>query len=170
MYIRNTIVEGLNSFRWTSVHMIANTGGRTEPQTATWIVIMLWYGGVLILLIYIHRKILQKQKKIHEHLVFLYDTIRYQVAKAQYGTNTIPEGKGIKIAMEADHKNYPANAATIKQEIVDIQQKIEQEIVSNEQRTIITKQSKNKNTRTILTQLIGRLITIITMGIYKLFW
>ncbi|MEI6773268.1 MAG: hypothetical protein WCL18_00060 [bacterium] len=72
--------------------------------------------------------------------------------------------------MEADHKNYPANAATIKQEIVDIQQKIEQEIVSNEQRTIITKQSKNKNTRTILTQLIGRLITIITMGIYKLFW
>ena len=72
--------------------------------------------------------------------------------------------------MEANHKNYPANAAAIKQEILAIQQKTGQEIVFTDQRTMITKQTKNKTTRTILTQLIGRLTTIITIGIYKLFW
>ena len=52
----------------------------------------------------------------------MYDTLRYQIAKAQYENPAIQNNKGIKITIEADHKNYPANAAEIKQEILSIEQ------------------------------------------------
>lgn len=118
----------------------------------------------------IHRKLLKRQKKINKNLVILYDTIRYQVAKAQYNNPVIQDSKGIKVVIESEHENYLKNTKIIKEEIFAIEQKLGQQIITTDQRKLITKQSKKKNNVTIFVQLIGRLTTVLTLGIYKLFW
>jgi hypothetical protein len=119
---------------------------------------------------FIHRKLLRKHKRTHENLVLSYDTIRYQVARAQYGNPAIQDSKGIKVVMESEHENYLANAKAIKEEIFSIEQKLGQKIISDDQWNAITKQTKKKRLLMVFVQLIGRLITLLTVGIYKLFW
>ena len=119
---------------------------------------------------FIHRKLLRRHKRIHENLVLLYDMLRYQIAKAQYGNPASQEIKGIKVVMESEHENYLANAKAIKQEILSIEQSLGQQIVSADQRNMINKQTKKKSTAKAFMEIIGRLTTLLTVGIYKLFW
>lgn len=86
-------MEQLNIFRDRIIHIMANVSGRAEPQAEILLLIILGYIVLIILLMSIHRGFLKKQKKIHENLVLLYDTVRYQVAKAQYGNPSIQDGK-----------------------------------------------------------------------------
>lgn len=86
-------MEQLNIFRSKVVHIMANVSGRAEPEAEILLLIILGYIVLIVLLISIHRGLLKKQKKMHENLVFLYDTIRYQIAKAQYGNPSIQDGK-----------------------------------------------------------------------------
>lgn len=79
---------------------------------------------MLLLLTLIHRRLIKRHRRIHENLVLLYDTIRYQVAKAQYENPAIQDAKGIKIVIEANQKNYLTNAKAIKEEIVAIEQRL----------------------------------------------
>lgn len=72
--------------------------------------------------------------------------------------------------MQSDHKNYLANATAIKEEILDIEQKNGLQIVSEDQWKMIHIQTNKKNRITIGVQIIGRITTILTIGIYKLFW
>lgn len=72
--------------------------------------------------------------------------------------------------MESGHKNYPTNIDVIHQEVNSIEQKLGQQITSTDQRTTIIKQTQRKKIVTIFVQLIGRLTTLLTIGIYKLFW
>ena len=160
----------LENFRANIVHIMTNITWRESNESEIVLLAILWYIVILLLLIRIHRKLLRKHKKIHENIVALYDTIRYQVARAQYGNETIQANKWIDIILTSDHKNYLANAKTIKQEIIDIEQKLGQQIITDNQRKIITKQSKKKHWVSTFVQLIGRGITVITVGIYKLFW
>ena len=118
----------------------------------------------------IHRKLLKKHKRIHENVVALYDTIRYQVARAQYSNPAIQENKWINIIIEADHKNYPAHAAAIKEELLSIEQKLGQQIISADQWITLQKQTKKKNRLNRGIQFIGRIITVLTVGIYNVFW
>jgi hypothetical protein len=148
---------------------MANVSGRAEPEAEILLLVILGYIVLILLLLFIHRKLLRKQRRIHENLVVLYDTIRYQVARAQYGNPTIQDIKGITVVIQADHKNYVANAKAIKEEIVSIEQKFGQQIISADQRNAINKQAKKKNRFMIFVQLIGRLTTLLTVGIYKLF-
>lgn len=71
--------------------------------------------------------------------------------------------------MTASHKTYLANATAIKQEILSIEQKNGQEIISADQRSMIHKQTHKKNILMIGVQIIGRISTLLTVGIYKLF-
>jgi hypothetical protein len=125
---------------------------------------------VVVSIIIIHRVLVKKQKNIHEQLVTSYDTIRYQIAKAQYENQSIQDKKGIHIIMEADRKNYPANALAIKKEILSIEQKLGKQIISTNERVIIQSQRNKKRIFTICVQIIGSIITILTIGMYKLFW
>ena len=79
---------------------------------------------LVLLLMLIHRRLLRKSKKTQENLVLLYDTIRYQVARAQYGNPSIQDSKGIRVVFESEHENYSANAKAIKEEILSIEQKL----------------------------------------------
>jgi len=169
MQTRNSIIEQLNIFRWNSVHSIASTHGWAEQQVELWLLLILGYIVIVLLLMFIHSKLIRRQKKTHENLVILYDTIRYQLARAQYENSSI-EGDWIQIVMDAEHKNYVANAAIIKQEIVSIEKRSGQAIVTDKQRKTIHQQTKKKNRLTIVVNYIGRILTFLTIGIYKLFW
>ena len=159
MQIWNTIKEQIQSI-----------GGNTISTMYGWVIIIWSYIVVIAILVYIHNKLLKRHKRIHKNLVEMYDTLRYQIAKAQYENPAIQNNKGIKITIEADHKNYPANAAEIKQEILSIEQQWGKEIISKEQRDKINSQTKKKNILMLSTQILGRIITILTIGIYKIFW
>lgn len=88
-----SIVNQLTIFRGNIIHILSNISGRAEPQAELFLLIALGYVILLVLLISLHRKLLKKQKKIHENLILLYDTIRYQLAKAQYEIPTRQESK-----------------------------------------------------------------------------
>ena len=169
-FLMENVLTSLENFRASIVHIMANISGRENSQAEILLLVILWYIVLLVLLMGIHRKLLKKHKKIHENIVILYDTIRYQVARAQYGNEAIQANKWIDTILTSDHKNYLANATTIKQEILDIEQKLGQHIVTNDQRKVIKKQSKKKHSVNTFVQLIGWFVTGITVGIYKLFW
>ena len=75
------------------VHIIANVGGWPQTQAEIILLVVLGYIVLILLLLFIHRKLLKKQKRIHENLILLYDTVRYQVAKVQYGIIDIQDNK-----------------------------------------------------------------------------
>lgn len=170
METRNTIVEQLDIFRGKVIHIMANVSGRAEPEAEILLLAIVWYIVLILLLMFIHRKLLKKQKKIHENVVSLYDMIRYQIARAQYSNPAIQDSKWIRVVFESEHENYLANAKAIKEEIFSIEQTLGQQIITADQRKIINKQTKKKNNVNIFVQLIGRFTTLITAGIYKLFW
>ena len=159
MQIRNTLI-----------HSIAAKSGRWEAQTEMIIVVVLGCVVTILLLTWIHGKGMKKNKKIHENIVLAYDTIRYQIAKAQYSNPSIQDSKRIHMITETEHKNYLANQGEIKGKIISIEQFLWQEIIAADQRTKIEKLTQKKKRLTLCTQIIGRFITTITAGIYKLFW
>lgn len=170
METRNTLVGQLNIFRWKIVHIMANVSGLAEAEGEILLLVILWYIVVLSLLLFIHRKIIKKQKKIHENIVLLYDTIRYQVSKAQYGNPATQQNKWINLILQSEHKNYLYHTKEIHDEIITIEQQIGQQLVTEAQRKTINKQVKKKKWTYTMMQTIGRGITVITAGIYKLFW
>ena len=114
-----------------------------------------------MLLIITHRLLLNKQKKILENLVTSYDTFRYQIAKVQYKNHSIQDNKGIQVVMESHRRNYPSNAKDIKKEILAIEQKLGQQIITTNERTILHEQTKRKNILTIFVQIIRTITTIL---------
>lgn len=157
-----TILEQTNIVRWEIISII--NGQSTQG------IIIVGYILLLAILLYIHSIFLKKQKKIREKLTETYDTMRYNLAQAQYKNTNIQDNKGIKITREWDKKNYFENEKEIKEELLSIEQQWEQQIISQIQRDSIKKQTHKKNILTIFVQTIGRIITIITIGIYKVFW
>ena len=170
MQIRNSIVEQLHIYRWNTIHIIANVSWQTAANAETRTLIILGYVVLLLLLLFIHSKLLKIQRKTHENVVILYDTVRYQVAKAQYESREVEESKGIQSVIDTEHKNYLSNAKAIKEEILAIEDQLGQEIIPSNQRKTIDEQTKKKNRLTVGVQTIGRIITILTIGIYKIFW
>ncbi len=164
------IISQLNIFRTKIVHIMANVSWRAEPEAEMLLLVILWYIVLILLLISIHRKLLRTHRRTHENLIASYDMLRYQVAKAQYENPSIQDGAGIKTVIDAEHKSYLANSAAIKTEIQSIEQTLGQWIIAPEQRIKIQRQTKKKHRLFIFNQLIGRLITLLTVGIYKLFW
>ncbi len=170
MQTRNTILWYLNAFRGNIVHIMANISGQTEAKAGIILIGILAYIIGIVVLIILHRKITKRHKKIYENLTYLYDTIRYQVAKTQAGNPSIQDNKGIKVVIDTEHQNYLGNSKAIKEEINSLEQKLGQQIVLADQRTLLVKQTKTKKTLLIFIQLLWRIITVVTVGIYKLFW
>jgi len=169
MDILHNILANTNLLRAKIIHIIANLSWQKEAEAEILFLAILWYIVLIYLLILIHHKTLKKHKKIHENLIELYDTIRYQYAKIQYKNPAIQDSIWIKIVMENEHQNYLTNAKIIKEEIISMEQKLEQKIVSDDQRKIIAKQTQKKARTKVCMEIIGRFTTLITAGVYKLF-
>ncbi len=170
METQNNILASLNTFRTKVVHIMANVSWRTEPKAEMLLLVIMWYIVLIVGMFFIHRRLIRNYKKIHENLIFLYDTIRYQVAKAQYRNPIAQSSKWIQVVMKSEHESYLANAKAIKEEIISIEQKLWQKIVADDQRKTIAKQTKRKWWAKAFMEIIGRFTTLITAGIYKLFW
>lgn len=95
-------------------------------------------------------------------MIILYDTIRYQIAKAQYNNPNNTDIKGIKIVMESEEKNYLKNTKAIKEEIFTIEKTLGQQIIQEDQRNNIEKTTKKTKRIKKMTQIIGRATTLIT--------
>jgi len=152
------------------LHIFVNITGLSPELAEIVLIVILGYVLLIVLLISIHRKLLKKHMKIYKDLVLMYDTIRYHVAHTQYGNPSIQESKGIKVMIDAEHKNYLANSEAIKQEILSMEQTLGQQIISSDQWNTVSKQTKKKKSVKIVLEIIGRFTTVITVGIYKLFW
>ncbi len=163
-------MEKLSLFREKIVHIMANVSGRAKPDAEIVLLAILWYIVIIVLFVIIHRRILRKHKRLHENIVLLYDTIRYQIAKTQAKNPSIQNNTWIKIVMDSAHQNYLAKAQEIQEEITDMEQKLGEKIITADQRTSIKKQSKAKRTMMLFVQVIGQIVTVLTVGIYKLFW
>ena len=83
----------MENLRTNIVHIIANIINQSETQAELRTQVFVGYSIVLGLLIPLHRRLLQSHKKTHENVIFLYDTLRYKVAHAQYKNPSIQEGK-----------------------------------------------------------------------------
>lgn len=81
------------SFRVNIVHIVANIIGQSEAQAELRTQVILGYIILLLVLIPLHRKLLQSHKKIHENIILLYDRLRYKVAQTQYRNPAIQEEK-----------------------------------------------------------------------------
>ena len=160
----------MNSFRWTVVHIVANITWRAEIQAERLVLIILGYIFLMLVGIPLHRKVLKIHKKIDEDLVYLYDDLRYKLAKAQYENPSIQGEKWIKVIMETHKENYIENAAIIQQEITAIEQTLWQEIITSDEWRNINKQVKKKKRLLLCVHILGRPITLLTASIYKLFW
>ncbi len=169
MQLLDSIREQLSPARSSFVNIIADAGGREVWQTEirTWAAIT--YLFIMIILISIHRRLIKWRKYANEQLVLMYDTIRYQVAKGQYEHQTAKENRGIRIIRKASKKTYAANWAAIKQEIIAIEQTTGVQIVSTEQWNKVWSLTRKTKRYAWYTNIIGRLLTLATAGIYKLF-
>lgn len=170
METRTTILSQTTLYREKILHIIANISGLSEANAEIRTLSILWYIVAIILLCVFHKKLIKIQTTYKQKIVELYDTIRYQVAKAQYATPSIQVTPGIKIIMNAEHKTYEANAQAIQQEIKTMEQLSGTTIITEEQRTILGKQISKKRKISTIVSIFGRCITTITAGIYKLFW
>jgi predicted anti-sigma-YlaC factor YlaD len=94
--------------------------------------------------------------------------ILYQANKAQHENPLIQGESCIQTISQSAHKNYDANAAAIQNQIHTREQKLGTTIIPPQQWSLITKQSKTKHRYLQRSHLIGRLLTILTVGIYKL--
>lgn len=163
-------METLQLFWWKILHIIVNLSWWSKGQSEIIVLSILWYIVFLFLLLFIHRKIIKKHKKVHENIIFLYDSIRYQVSKAQYGNSAIQQSSGIDIIIKNKHKNYLQHSKEIQEEIDKIEQQLGEKIGTENQQKTINKQIKIKKWTHTAMQIIGRITTVITAGIYKLFW
>ncbi|MEI7919457.1 MAG: hypothetical protein WCH65_04600 [bacterium] len=170
MQLRTQILDQISLSRKRIIHIVANVSGQTETHAELRTISIAGYVIVLICLLSIHKKLIKKQTIYKQKIVELYDTIRYQVAKTQYATPSIQATPGIKTIMDAEHKTYEANTQAIQQEIKTMEQLAGSTIITEDQRVTIEKQISRKRRFSIIVNIFGRCITIITAGVYKLFW
>ncbi len=119
--------------------------------------------------IIIHRKTLSIQKRNYKNSITLYDTIRYEVAKQQYLHPSSTSHQGILRIFQESNPQYNRLHSIIKEEITAIEDSIQQKIISEQQRNELEKINKKYQKYTKLQNIIWRILTILTVGIYKLF-
>ncbi|MCX6822504.1 MAG: hypothetical protein NTX91_00715 [candidate division SR1 bacterium] len=152
------------------LHIFTNVTGLT-PETA---LLVLWIilGYIIFLLIFIplHKSLLRVLKKKKEKLTREYDTLRYLVAKAQKQNTMTTEFRGIKVLFDTTHPDYFHHHAEIKSEIKSIESGLGATIVDDVTRVKIEKKLKNYDSLKLFVNIFGRIISAITILVYKLFW
>lgn len=152
------------------LHIFTNVTGLT-PETALLVLwIILWYIIFLLIFIPLHKSLLRVLKKKKEKLTREYDTLRYLVAKAQKQNTTTTEFRWIKVLFDTTHPDYFHHHAEIKSEIKSIESGLWATIVDDVTRVKIEKKLKNYDSLKLFVNIFGRIISAITILVYKLFW
>ena len=123
----------------------------------------------MLILIPIHRIFIKKHHICHQQIIQRYDHLRYQVAKIQQTHSGVsPETEIIKL-INTPHASYLSATQAIQQSIITQEQNLGITIIPEHERNYIHKQLRKKHRLQQWKNIIGRIISIVTCGIYKLF-
>lgn len=124
-----------------------------------------------------HRRILRSLTKIKQSLVKEVDEVIYLLAKAQYQSKISKQVLGgdphfamMQEMFKSGNFEYLENIEVIRTLISKIQQLINIPVVADTQRARVGEYQKKLKRRNILSKVVGSGITLLTLGIYKLFW
>ena len=152
------------------LHIFVNITWLT-PQVATIVLlVIIWYIVLLIILIPIHTSLVRLLHKKKEILTREYDTLRYLVAKAQKQSTATTESRWIKVLFDTTNPDYFHHHAEIKQEIKSIESILWTSIIDDVTRARIENKLKNYDSLKLFVNIFWRIISAITILVYRLFW
>ncbi|MCF7835008.1 hypothetical protein K9M48_03040 [Candidatus Gracilibacteria bacterium] len=129
------------------------------------------YISLLILLGFIHTLTQKYYKKSKQNFFYECDYIIKQLATFQYQNkkNNNINIQLVKTIFDSQSKDYFKEAKNIKIKIKEIENNINQNLIENKQRSKFQKHYKKTKRLMIFSNTIGRIITILTIGTYKVF-
>ena len=167
--LQSTFTRFQSAGAWI-LHIFVNITGLTPQVAMIVLLVIIWYIVLLIIFVPIHKSLVRLLHKKKEKLTREYDTLRYLVAKAQKQSTPTTESRWIKILFDATHPDYLHHHAEIKQEIKSIESGLWAPIVDDVTRVRIEKKLKNYDSLKLFVNIFWRIISIITILIYRLFW
>ncbi len=158
-----------NAGAWI-LHIFTSVTGLTAENAMIVLRIIFWYIIILIIFIPLHKSLVRLLHKKKERLTWEIDTLRYLVAKAQQKSEKTTENKGIKILFDLPKPDYFHHLVEIKQEIKSIEGGLWTSIVDDVARSRIEKMYGKRKSLNTFTNVYGRIVSAITIFVYKLFW
>lgn len=141
-----------------------------------WILILCYF-FLFLILIPIHRKICKTFNQYQQQLVKSVDEIIYLIAKFQKDANISkkalwwdPHFAMMKEIFKNGNFQYLGNIDVIKETTKKVEMIFQRQITSDEQRKTILKLEKKMKRKERQKNIIWRICTCFTLGIYKLFW
>ena len=151
------------------LHIFVNITWLTPQAAMIVLLVIIWYIVLLIIVIPVHKTLLRLMKRKTERLTWEIDTLRYLVAKAQQKSEKTTENKGIKILFDLPKPDYFHHLVEIKQEIKSIEGGLWTSIVDDVARSRIEKMYGKRKSLNTFTNVYGRIVSAITIFVYKLF-
>lgn len=166
--LQSTFTRFQSAGAWI-LHIFVSITWLTPQAAMIVLLVIIWYIVLLIIVIPVHKTLLRLMKKKTERLTWEIDTLRYLVAKAQQKSEKKTENKGIKILFDLPKPDYFHHLGEIKQEIVNIQTSLWTTIVDDVTRVRIEKMYGKRKSLNTFTNVYGRIVSAITIFVYKLF-
>ena len=135
-------MEYINQFGAQIVHIVSNVTGLASERAQVLCLIIVAYLIVLIALIIVQKQLRARLRTRLIDLTRLYDTLRYQVAKAQYASPNMKQAPGVSALLSEKNPDYLHHTDSIHEEIQKIEQEIGSKIISDEQRNQLLTQQK----------------------------
>lgn len=141
--------------------------------------ILLWvitYIVFIVIVVLIHKWFLRRGTKIKALCTRKYDELRYLASTNMYKFNKEMKAQwkenqlvyGAKSIIWLENKNYIANKQKIFGDLAKLEWYIGKSIVSSELKNEIVVLDKKITTNHLSQKVVGRILTILTLGIYKL--
>jgi len=129
------------------------------------------YVIAIIILSLVHKKVLKQKRELQKECVWEYDNLRYLVAKARSKSNKQSELElWLKNILNSGKKLYLKNYSLIKEEVWKIEELLWSEIISKDIWSKIEDLQKKISNKDKSQKTFGWILTIITIGGYKIFW
>lgn len=151
------------------LHIFVNVTGLTPETALIVLLVIIWYIILLIILIPIHKALVRLLKKRKEKLTREYDTLRYLVAKAQKQSTATTESRWIKVLFDNAHPDYLRQHVEMKSEILNMETNLWAKIIDDVMRAEIEKKQKKYRKLKTIVNVYGRIVSVITVLVYKLF-
>jgi len=131
----------------------------------------------LILFIPLHRKIIKKLEIAKQELVKNIDEIIYFLTKSQYESKISKKELGgdpcmalMREMFKSGHFEYLDNIAIIKENVGKVELLLQKQVATPQQRNQVHRLQKKMKRLIFRKKTLGRINTVSTLGIYKLFW
>ena len=152
------------------LHIVVNVTWLSPELALIRLLVIIGYIILLVILIPIHRSLLRLLHKRREVLTWEYDTLRYLIAKAQKQSGVDANNKWITALFDLKHPDYLHHHTEIKGEIFNIETSLWTKIIEDTKRAEIEQRQQKYKKLTMIVDIYGRFVSVITVLVYKLFW